>query len=93
MTIRQDAVDIGQYIIVPETYDLDTIMSQIIRTLGIVSSIFSQSMLPAIEFDCQMNTRAVEVQNIWAEAVLSEEFQTEKSFIAQLGPQVSFGIC
>jgi len=49
-------------------------------------------MLPSVNFNGQSLLRAVEVEDIWAYAVLSEELETGHLSVSQYAPQFSLSI-
>jgi hypothetical protein len=55
-------------------------------------SVIALVVLPSIQLYREPHRWTIKVQNIWAYAVLAEEFHPEKLFIADLRPQSPFRI-
>jgi hypothetical protein len=65
---------------------------EVIRTDGVISPAVRIVVLSAVQFYGQVYCRAVEIQDIWANAVLAEEFQSMKLLVANLSPKSLFGL-
>jgi hypothetical protein len=55
-------------------------------------SVIALIVLSAIQLYHELNRWTIKVKNIWADAVLAEEFHPEKLLMAHLSPQSPFRI-
>jgi hypothetical protein len=83
------ALDVLQHIIIPEPYDTNIQFLQISVPLSIMFLAAYICMLSSINFDGYSSLRTVEVEDIWAYAVLSEELEAGHLSVSQQAPQSS----
>jgi hypothetical protein len=82
-----------QNLTVRETQDTQTAVFQELRSFSIKASCFRFEVLTAINFDHESGCRAVEIQNVRAEWMLSAELQPHHHVSTQVPPEPRLGVC
>jgi hypothetical protein len=86
---RQHTVFIGQYLRIPESQNLITLRSE----RGIARKVtWIVGVLSSIDFDDESFLATHEIDDIRADGLLPNEFETAKPSVAQREPQLRFSI-
>ena len=79
-----------QYFVVPESYHLESLDFEPLRSRGISLLLFG--MLPAVQFDDEFLFETDKVDNVISDGLLASEFEALRLFGAQMLPQQSLGV-
>ena len=89
--IAEDALQVRQDIIVPVANDHDAFLAKPGRA-AIVGLLHLFGVLPAIDFDCQAEARAIEVNGEGSNGMLPPEMKTVDLIAAKRSPQSGFSV-
>ena len=89
---RVHPLDVLQHVMIPQSDDPNVHMVEISVTMSVTFPFACLRVLPSVNFDSQSSFWAIEVENIWADAVLSKEPETTYSATSQYTPQFSLRI-
>jgi hypothetical protein len=86
----QNTIDVSQHVVSPKPQDKIATYFEIVSSAQILFGLIG--VLAAIKFDHKLGVRAAEVDDKSIERHLSPKLQATKPGIAQLEPQITFGI-
>ena len=78
-----DRFGVAQYLVVPETHNIDSGIAQYIRPMLVLFSLLGLGVLPAVYLDSQSLLRTVEIYDIGGKRFLSGELETTQSTASQ----------
>jgi hypothetical protein len=86
----KDAIDVRQYVIVPEADDREAVTFETSRAYSIL--LYAFSMLTAVNLDDELRLETAEIDRIWRERHLPAKLRTDYASIAQFEPQQPFSV-
>ena len=85
---QQAAFSIFTPLMIPEAQFSDVLICQEFRAGFVVLDLFRGTVVKAIEFNRKLGLRAVEIQGINSDRMLSPKFETSKAVAAQRAPKL-----
>jgi hypothetical protein len=78
-----DRFGVAQYLVVPETHNIDPGLAQYICPVFVLFSLLGLGVLPAVYLDSQSPLRTVEIYDVRRKRFLSGELETTQSTASQ----------
>jgi hypothetical protein len=91
--VFEDDVEVFQDVVIPDTNDGDAVLAaQRCRALSVGYLLVGKAVLTAIELDSKRGGRAVEIEDVLAERMLTAKLEPAETTATQRIPEDGFGI-